>query len=77
MLGLKGQSAAILNHLKSGRGLTSKEAFTMYGVTRLSSHIHAFRQAGYNIITVDHVGKTRYGTTCTYGEYFLNQSEEK
>ena len=76
MLGLKGQSAAILNHLKSGRGLTSKEAFELYGVTRLSSHIHAFRQFGYNIITVEHVGKTRYGTPCRYGEYFLNLVEK-
>lgn len=71
MVGTRGAAKKLLEHLESGKGLTGKEAFELYGVIRLSSHIYAFRKSGLHIVSIDHSGKTRYGTPCTYTEYRL------
>lgn len=61
----------ILEHLETGQSITSLEAISKYGNTRLSASIHALRKAGHKI-----VGKTipvvnRYGKTVYVTEYRL------
>lgn len=51
------------------KGLTSKEAFEKFGVTRLAAVIHDLRK-DYIIDTVMQDGKTRYGKVSKYARYF-------
>ena len=69
------QRKAVLNYLKSGKSLTSKEAFELFGVTRLSAIIFDFRNRGYIIHTLMCEGTTRYGDTCKYAKYILVNEE--
>ena len=65
------QINAILEHLKEHGDITSMEAFKKYGCTRLAAQIYELRQRGFNIMTVEETGKTRYGTHCKYARYIL------
>jgi hypothetical protein len=74
---MRGQRNAILNHLKSGKSITSKEAFELYGVTRLSAIIHDLRCMGYPIHAFTVEGTTRFGDSCRYAKYILGKTEEE
>ena len=65
------QKDVILSHLMANRTITSQEAFTKYGVTRLSAIIFNLRREGYQIATKKKHGINRYGNTVNYGEYML------
>lgn len=71
---MKGQRQAILKHLQTQGSITSMEAFQKYGATRLSAIIFNFRKMGYDIDTHIIVGKNRYGSTCQYAEYRLEDN---
>ena len=45
------QKDAVLQHLKKKKSLTSWEAITLYGITRLASIIFNLRAEGYSIFT--------------------------
>lgn len=52
------------------RGLTSYEAFELFGATRLSAIIYQLRyKHGMNIVSEDKVVKTRYGKPTTVSVY--------
>lgn len=74
---MKGQRKAVLDHLQSGKGITSMEAFQKYGATRLSAIIFDLRKLGYDIETHRCVGKTRYGDTSQYARYLMKKEEDK
>lgn len=65
------QAKAVNEWLLSGKPLTSVEAIERFGCTRLSAKVCLLRKKGYNIISKQIVGKTRYGTPCIYVEYKL------
>ena len=65
------QKDIILHHLMASQTITSQEAFTKYGVTRLSAIIFNLRREGYQIATKKKHGINRYGNTVNYGEYML------
>lgn len=65
------QTKAILEHLLSGRELTSMQAIELYGATRLSGIIYHLRNKGYIINRRDKVVKTRYGRNTVIGVYWL------
>lgn len=73
---MRGQRNAILAHLKSGKTITSKEAFEQYGVTRLSAIVHDLRLMGYSIHTLMIDGTTRFGDSTKYAKYILARNEE-
>lgn len=68
---LKGSKQAILTHIVVHGGITSAEAFEKYGVTRLAAVIFDLRKLGYDIVTQDCIGKTRFNRTCRYARYVL------
>lgn len=68
-VGERGQAKMILKHLKTKKTITSMEAFELYGATRLSSHIFAFRKAGYDIRNQWVETENRYGENCRYVKY--------
>ena len=53
------QNEMILQHLKKHKVITPAEAYSKYGVYRLSARILELRQAGHNILTsiVENNGK--------------------
>lgn len=61
---------AIKRHLEKHNGITSKEAFELYGETRLSATIYELKHRNnMNIVSLDTKVKTRYGknvNVCTY-----------
>jgi hypothetical protein len=74
---MRGQRNAVLNHLKSGKSITSREAYDLYGATRLSAIIHDLRCMGYTIHTILVDGKTRFGDSCKYAKYILGSESEE
>ena len=71
---MKGQRLAVMNHMKTHNGITSAEAYELYGCTRLAAVLHDLREMGYSIDTIDVKGKNRFGTPVVYGRYILNET---
>ena len=68
------QKQAVLKHLKKHKTITSRQAFTEYGVTRLSGIIYKLRwELGLNIESVMRRVKTRYNTHARIAEYTLRK----
>ena len=67
----KSQTEAVLAHLEKHRSITSYEAFSLYGVTRLSAKIYSLRHNGYRIITDTIQVDTRYGRKVNVAKYIL------
>lgn len=71
--GMKTQKEAVANHLKNHKnGITSKDAFERYGITRLSAIIFDLRRDGWAISTISESMKNRYGHTTVYARYKVN-----
>lgn len=64
----------VLIHLMKYGKITSKDAFKLYGNTRLSSSIYELRSQGYPIETVMVDGLNRYHQHTTYAEYRLSKN---
>ena len=63
---------AIRRHLEKHNGITSKEAFELYGETRLSATIYELKHRNnLNIISEDTKVKTRYGKNVCVTTYKL------
>ena len=67
--GKRGQSHALIEHLKTKGSITSMEAFKLYGITRISSLIFSLRKQ-YDIETVIVNTTNRYGEHCNYGRFY-------
>lgn len=66
------QIAAIRNHLKKHKSITSWEAIQNYGATRLSGIIYVLKhKEGWDIKTKDVSVKNRFGNHCTIAKYEL------
>jgi hypothetical protein len=68
-VGERGQSKALINHLKAKGSITSMEAFNLYGITRISALIFSLRDR-YNIETVMVDTTNRYGEHTRYGRFY-------
>lgn len=69
MIAKRGQTAAVLKHLKTKKSITSMQAFELYGCTRLSAKIFDLRKAGYDIRNEWQETTTRFGENCRYVKY--------
>ena len=67
---MKTQNEEILEYLKAGHTLTSKDAFMIFGITRLSARIFDLRKH-HNIIDKMISVKTRNGKDTQVAEYRL------
>jgi len=63
------QNEILLKHLRSGKGITRREAMLKYGIGNLPARINELRAKGYNIITE----KRKSASGDTYGAYRLEQ----
>jgi hypothetical protein len=62
----------IKNHLMVNGTITSWEAITQYGATRLSAIIFNLRDKGWDIDVERVKEKDRNGQTSTFAKYILN-----
>lgn len=68
----KTQRSEVLKYLENNKkGLTSMEAFSKFGATRLSAIIFDLRKDGYKIVGEDKKVKDRYGRTTLVSNYKL------
>lgn len=68
------QEKAVLLHLKRHGSITSWDAITLFGATRLSAIIYNLRHDGWNIETTDLTVKNRYGNSTTVAKYILKEN---
>ncbi len=64
------QKTVVLRHLQS-KTITSKTAFSRYGITRLADVVFKLKGDGHDISTSLESVRTRYGTTATIARYSL------
>ena len=65
------QTRIILNHLRDYQTITSMEAFSKYGCTRLADKVFRLKKEGYDIRTIMIEDTNRYGDTVRYAKYYL------
>lgn len=65
------QNDKVLRHMNDNGSITTMEAFTEYGITRLPARIADLRAMGYAIRSQFEAGKNRYGDTVSYVRYSL------
>ena len=65
------QNQKVLRHMKTFGKITTMEAFTEYGITRLSARIWDLRHEGHMIAAKNKTGVNRFGEKTTYAEYRL------
>ena len=65
------KSKMVLNHLKSGKSITSLEAINLYSATRLSAIIFNLRKRGHTIATLPKIIIDKYGNKCEFAQYRL------
>lgn len=70
------QKQCILEHLLSGNAITSQQAIDLYGATRLSGIIYVLRKDGYNILSMNKIVKTRFGTHTVISVYYIPKEEQ-
>lgn len=67
----------VLQHFTKYKYISSKQAFELYGITRLSAVIFDLREEGYNIGSVWRSCTNRYGNNVRYMDYFLIKGKKK
>lgn len=66
------QQKQILDYLKTHKeGISSQQAISLYGITRLSDVVFKLRGKGIGISTMMVDGVNRYGRKTRYGVYRL------
>ena len=66
------QNKKIIHYLETHkRGITSFDAFKLFGITRLSGRIFEIRQMGYPVITSIVQTTNEDGNTVRYARYTL------
>lgn len=73
----KSQRSEVLNYMMRHGFITSETAFTLFGVTRISSVISDLRDKGVIIDTVMVDTTNRYGNPCRYGRFFYRGIKEE
>lgn len=74
---MKGSKKRILDYMHIHKSITSAEAFTELGCTRLAARIKDLRDLGYNISTIIAEGQNRYGEPCRFAVYKLGEKEKE
>ena len=72
------QTRLVYNHLLKYGTITSMEAFTLYGITRLAATIFMLKKSPWNLnIRTEIVESTnRYGRKVTHAKYHLIKEDE-
>ena len=71
------QNQMVLSHMTKHKTITSMDAFSLDGITRLSARIYDLRERGHKIGMVWEESVNRYGTQVRYGKYFIEKTKDK
>lgn len=63
------QCERIVEYINNNGSITTHEAFTKLGITRLASRINDLKKSGYIIKGVTEYGKNRFGEAVHYKRY--------
>lgn len=63
------QVERVSKYMEDFGSISTMEAFTELGITRLASRIHDLTRMGVSIIKTTEAGKNRYGETVHYIRY--------
>lgn len=69
------QAEKILDYMRTHDGITTLEAYTNLGVTRLSARIWDLREDGHRIVSTRRRVVRRDGTTATVALYILQEEK--
>lgn len=67
----KSYTEDVLKFMKKNGSISSMEAITNFGCTRLSAVIYMLRQEGHKIVSERIKFKNRHGNTGNYAKYIL------
>lgn len=67
----KSQKQRVLEYIQQFGSITTLEAFSDLGITRLSARIYELRDEGHEIEASDELCKNRFGETCRVARYSL------
>lgn len=67
------QCEKIINYCKENGSITSMEAFSELGITRLASRVHDLRNAGYDVESTTVTGKNRDGDSTRWSVYTIKE----
>ena len=67
------QKNRVLDYMRNHDGITSIQAFSDLGITRISARIADLRADGFIIASVRESGKNRYGEKTNYVRYILHE----
>ena len=71
---IQSQNQKILSYLAQNKnGITSMDAFRLYGITRLSGRVFDLREKGYPIDTIMETKNNADGKAVTYARYVLGK----
>ena len=77
MITQKTQHERVLDYLKAHKeGMTSLDAFNLYGIMQMPKRIFILRNLGYKIMSMSETGKNRFGETVHYTRYVLKEESE-
>ena len=69
---MESQKERVLGFMREHEGITSMEAFTELGITRISARIADLRADGHIIASKRESGLNRYGEKTNYVRYVLH-----
>lgn len=73
---MRKQAKRVLDYIDQFGSITSFEAFSDSGITRLSAVVFDLRKEGYNIQSETIGRKNRYGELAHFSKYFIPQEEQ-
>lgn len=68
------QNKRVLEHLSTGKTITSVDAWRDLGITRLSARISELKQEGHSIQKNTIKVPNRYKEMCSVAEYYLEEA---
>lgn len=71
------QCERIIQYIRERGGITTAQAFSDLGITRLSGRIFDLRRKGIPITTESKVGKNRYGEKVRFTEYKIQEKKHE
>lgn len=69
------QEELLVKHFKTRKYITTWDAYSKYGITRLSAKIYNLKKAGYRFKDKFMTAKNRYGIVVNFKRYELVKGE--
>ena len=65
------QAERVLDYLESGNTITTLNAFTELGITRLAARIYELKEEGHDVKSKRIKVTNRYDEQCSVSEYYM------